>query len=237
MKKYRYIKIIYSAKTNPEVMGFQLLVRNYSLQLKKYDIKVKYIKNRLVPFRAELYDRHNKKHYETNDYRRLKYMIRKVGFFKDEYKSKATSKKTRKTKSKAHRKKKNSKKARKTKSKGGGMPFKKTVGIDRKKSKGGGMTFKKTVGIDRKKLRGGGPRKRFCFVCGCDNVKNNISTVITKKDISNTKIPAEYHPYVNFLWNARTDSKYFWDRYKYLPLYGQFRYICKGCYHGNTDSC
>ena len=155
MKKHRYIKIIYSAKTNPEVMGFQLLVRNYSLQLKKYDIKVKYIKNRLVPFRAELYDRHNKKHYETNDYRRLKYMIRKVGFFKDEYKSKSrTSKKTagKTKKTRKSRKTRKSKKPRKTKSKGGGMPFKKTVGIDRKKSKGGGMTFKKTVGVDRKKI-------------------------------------------------------------------------------------
>jgi hypothetical protein len=83
MPKYRYIKVTYSAKTNPEVMAFQLLVRNYSLQLKKYEIKIKYIKNRLIPFKGELYDKKGKLRYQTNDYRRLKYMIGRVGYFDD----------------------------------------------------------------------------------------------------------------------------------------------------------
>lgn len=96
MKKFRYIKVTYSAKTNPEVMAFQLLVRNYSLQLKKYDIKVKYIKNIRMPFDVNLYDKTGKLQYNTNDYRRLKFMIKKVGFFNDEPKLK--SKKTSKTK-------------------------------------------------------------------------------------------------------------------------------------------
>lgn len=91
MPKYRYIKVTYSSKTNPEVMAFQLLVRNYSLQLKKYEIKVKYIKNRLIPFKVELYDKKGKLQYQTNDYRRLKYMIRRVGFFDD---STSTTEKT-----------------------------------------------------------------------------------------------------------------------------------------------
>jgi hypothetical protein len=104
--KYRYINVTYSAKTNPEVMAFQSLVRNYALQLKKYDIKIKYIKNIRIPFKLQLYDKHSKMRYETNDYRRLKFMIRRVGFFKDiEPKSKTNtnvktkkSKKTKKTK-------------------------------------------------------------------------------------------------------------------------------------------
>jgi hypothetical protein len=81
--KYRYINVTYSAKTNPEVMAFQVLVRNYALQLKKYDIKVKYIKNIKIPFKLQLYDKYGIMRYETYDYRRLKFMIRRVGFFKD----------------------------------------------------------------------------------------------------------------------------------------------------------
>lgn len=82
--KYRYIKVTYSNKTNPEVMAFQLLVRNYATDLKKYDIKIKYVKERLTPFKLQLYDKLNQLQYETTDYRRLKFMIRRVGFFKDE---------------------------------------------------------------------------------------------------------------------------------------------------------
>jgi outer membrane lipoprotein-sorting protein len=88
--KYRYIKITYSNKTNPEVMAFQLLVRNYTTELKKYNIKIKYTKERLTPFKVQLYDRQGKLQYETNDYRRLKFIIKKVGFLKDESDNKTT---------------------------------------------------------------------------------------------------------------------------------------------------
>ena len=81
--KYRYVKVTYSAKTNPELMAFQALVRNYSTMLKKYDIKIKYIKNIKIPFQIHLYDKQNKLQYQTNDYRRLKYVINKVGMLKD----------------------------------------------------------------------------------------------------------------------------------------------------------
>ncbi len=83
MTKFRYIKVIYSSKTNPEVMSFQILVSKYAIQLKKYEIKIKYIKNNKIPFKVQLYDKNNNKKYETNDYRRLKYMITRVGYFKD----------------------------------------------------------------------------------------------------------------------------------------------------------
>jgi hypothetical protein len=82
-KKYRLIKINYSAKTNPEVMKFQVLVRNYSHELKQYDIKIRYVKNIKIPFEAELYDMNNKLQYVTQDYRRLKYIIRRVGYLSD----------------------------------------------------------------------------------------------------------------------------------------------------------
>lgn len=78
MKKYRYIKVTYSAKTNPEVMAFQVLVRNYTLKLKKSNIKLKYIKDIQIPFKVKLYDRFDKLQYQTTDYRRLKYMINRV---------------------------------------------------------------------------------------------------------------------------------------------------------------
>lgn len=83
MKKYRYIKVYYSAITNPEIMAFQILVRNYTSELKKYDIKIKYIKNRLIPFKLQLIDKQEKLQYETSDYRRLKFVIKRVGFLND----------------------------------------------------------------------------------------------------------------------------------------------------------
>jgi len=92
MKKFRYINVIYSVKTNPEVMAFQVLVRNYATQLKNYDVKVKYIKNIKVPFELQLYDKKNILRYKTKDYRRLKFMIRRVGFFNDEQNTKSKTK-------------------------------------------------------------------------------------------------------------------------------------------------
>lgn len=83
-KGCRMIKVTYSAKTNPEVMAFQILVRNYTNELKKYNIKVRYVKNIKQPFLVQLYDKKGNIKYETYDYRRLKFMIRRVGFFKDD---------------------------------------------------------------------------------------------------------------------------------------------------------
>jgi len=82
-KNYRLIKVTYSAKTNPEVMAFQMLVRNYAHDLKQYNIKIRYVKNISVPFVLEVFDRNNMFQYRTQDYRRLKFIIRRVGFFKD----------------------------------------------------------------------------------------------------------------------------------------------------------
>jgi hypothetical protein len=107
--KYRYINVTYSAKTNPEVMAFQSLVRNYALQLKKYDMKIKYIKNIRIPFKLQLYDKYNKLRYETYDYRRLKFMIRRVGFFKDIEPKSKKNKINEKTKEKTKKSKKTKK--------------------------------------------------------------------------------------------------------------------------------
>lgn len=82
-KTYRLIKITYSAKTNPEVMAFQILVRNNTKDLKKYNIKIKYVKNIKIPFKMDVYDMNNKLQYTTSDYRRLKFIIKKIGFLKD----------------------------------------------------------------------------------------------------------------------------------------------------------
>ncbi len=82
-KKYRILKVYYSSITNPEVMAFQALVRNYTQALKKRYIHIRYIKNIKIPFKIELYDKNNKKDYETTDYRRLKFIMRRVEFLMD----------------------------------------------------------------------------------------------------------------------------------------------------------
>lgn len=84
LDNFRTIKVVYSKKTNPEVMTFQILVRNYTLRLKKNNIRIKYVKNIKIPFRLELYDRRNVKLYYTNDYRRLLFIIKKVEFLNEE---------------------------------------------------------------------------------------------------------------------------------------------------------
>lgn len=83
-RQYRLLKIIYSHKTNPEVMYFQALVRNYSGDIKKNKIKLRYVKNIKVPFIMQLFDKQNRLVYQTNDYRRLKYTIRRIEFVKDD---------------------------------------------------------------------------------------------------------------------------------------------------------
>jgi hypothetical protein len=80
-KQHNIIKVYYSSITNPEVMAFQTLVRNYTQSLKKRDIHIRYIKNIKIPFKMELYDKNKKKAYETTDYRRLKYVLERVDFF------------------------------------------------------------------------------------------------------------------------------------------------------------
>jgi hypothetical protein len=167
-------------------------------------------------------------------------MIRKVGFFKDEYKSKNACK-TKKAKSKAHRKKRNSKKPRKT------------------KSKGGGMTFKKTVGINRKKLRGGGDQK-VCFICKCDiKTRNKGMTMINRNQIqgNNITIIGLTGERIEELWDEsllddiknKTEIQSKQGEIIFEPIRnkqetiivhepGIYRYICSDCYdNGNITPC
>ena len=74
------LRIVYSHKTNPEVMHFQLLIRNHLDAIKKHNIKLKYVKNIKVPFRLELINKNGEIMYTTQDYRRIKFIMRKTEF-------------------------------------------------------------------------------------------------------------------------------------------------------------
>lgn len=74
------LKIVYSSKTNPEVMAFQLLIRKYLEPIKKHNVKLRYMKNIKVPFRLELFDPNGILIYITYDYRRIKFILRKTEF-------------------------------------------------------------------------------------------------------------------------------------------------------------
>ncbi len=74
------LRIVYSSKTNPEVMNFQLLTRKYLDPIKKHNVKLKYVKNIKVPFRLELLDLNGNIIYVTYDYRRIKFILRKTEF-------------------------------------------------------------------------------------------------------------------------------------------------------------
>ncbi len=80
-RQYNIIKVYYSSITNPEVMAFQTLVRNYTQDLKKRDIHIRYIKHIKIPFKIELYNKNKVKDYETFDYRRLKFIMNRVDYF------------------------------------------------------------------------------------------------------------------------------------------------------------